>query len=661
MIKSFYTRILLALLLLGSGVSFSQKSTEPEVYTSSDKKALKLFAEGRHLIELRKDKDAEEALLKAVKVDPKFVEPHMVLAALYGFQKRMKEREEQLKLAVQKGPNIYPENHFNLAEWYFYVGNYQGAKSMYEVFLKLPRVKPENQKDAEFHLKCSVFAIDAIIHPKNVSFTNMGPAVNSAENEYFPTITADEQFFYYTRQLECRACPSGIQEDLFLAKAQSTAWAPSKVVRELGSTGNEGAPSISADGNYMFITMSSDIDGMYMGGQIKGYGSCDIFYTQKINGRWMKPMNLGTSVNSSAWESQPSFSSDGKTLYFVRGFPQRNGVVSGIDIYFSEVGADGKFGKAQRLPATINSNLDEQSVFIHPDNQTLYFSSEGHVGMGGADIFMARRAADGTWGEPINLGYPINTSGEEGSLLVSPSGRKAYFASDREGGIGGLDLYEFDLPNELKPQIITYVKGTVYNAKTKEPLEAGFELIDPQTRQVVTQSFSQKNGEFLVTLTSGKNYVVNVNKNGFLFYSDNFNLKEITADFNRPFQLDIPLTPIDTGSTVELKNVFFDVNKAELKPESRAELDKLVSFLTQNENLKIELGGHTDNTGDKKNNQLLSENRAKAVFSYLVNEGKIAANRLSYKGYGDTQPKVANDTPENKAKNRRTEFKVTAK
>jgi outer membrane protein OmpA-like peptidoglycan-associated protein len=274
---------------------------------------------------------------------------------------------------------------------------------------------------------------------------------------------------------------------------------------------------------------------------------------------------------------------------------------------------------------------------------------------------MAKRLANGKWSDPINLGYPINTSQDENSLMVSPSGKLAYFASNREGGFGGLDIYQFELPEDIRPEKLTYVKGKVYNAKTKEPLEAKFELFDLETQQNVTESYSDKAGQFLVTLTASKNYIVNVARDGFLFYSDNFSLKGKQTDFDKPFLLDIPLQPIDTGSTVELKNVFFDVDKWELKPESKAELDKLIFFLTKNSNVKIELGGHTDNSGKKDWNKTLSTNRAKSVYDYLITNGKISAARLSYKGYAETRPKAANDTPENKAKNRRTEFKVTGK
>lgn len=639
----------------------AQQNVAPGQLTSTDKKAVKLFNEAKRLYDGRQDAKAEEVLKKAIKQDKNFMEPHMLLAAICLVQNREKERAEHLQRAIEIGPNFFVENYFFLAETEFRLTELEKAKLHYQQFLKFPRTNPNEKEQAEFMLKCTEFSIEARKHPLAIRFRNMGDAVNSSEFEYFPTITADEQSLYYTRRLPCTGCFGGWQEDLFIAKAGPQGWSTGRVVQELSSQGNEGAPSISADGNYMFITMSQEMGGAYMGGNAKGYGSCDIFYTQKVNGRWNKPVNLGPSINSAQWESQPSFSSDGKTLYFVRGNPLRNGTVKNIDIFYSVVEADGKFGTAVRLPENINSKGEEESVFIHPDNQTLYFSSRGHVGMGGADIFMSRRKADGTWGDPVNLGFPVNSADDENSLLVSPSGRMAYFASDREGGVGGLDLYEFELPAELKPEPITYVKGSVYNAQTREPLEASFELIDLESQKLLTRSYSQKNGEFLVTLTANKNYLVNVSRDGFLFYSDNFILKDLKTDFNKPFVLNIPLEPIDTGSTVELKNVFFDVNKSELRPESRTELDKLVSFLLKNPNLKIELGGHTDNTGDKKANQVLSENRAKAVQEYLVTVGKIGAGRLTYKGYGDTRPKVANDTPENKAKNRRTEFKVTGK
>ncbi|MDI1355877.1 MAG: OmpA family protein [bacterium] len=653
---------LMALTFFSFSPVFSQEALMPGQLTSSNPKAKKIYEEGKRYYNAHQDKRAEECLVKALKVDENFMEPHVILAVLCQEQDRLPEAVEHLRKAIQIAPRLYVENYFTLADLEFELTDFDNAKLHYTQFLKFDRINPDSREEAEFKLKCLDFSVAARKNSKNVIFSNMGGAVNSAQNEYFPSITADERYFLYTRRLPCSDCMSGGQEDLFIAKAdQKGVWSESHVVAELASKGNEGAPSISADGNYMFITMSQEMGGGYMGGLAQGFGSCDIFYTQKINGRWAKPVNLGTRINSAMWESQPSFSSDGKTLYFVRGTPQRNGTVKGIDIYYSVVGDDGKFSQAERLSSVINTKREEQSVFIHPDNQTLYFASDGHVGLGGSDIFMSKKNADGSWAEPVNLGFPINSSRDENSLLVSPSGKLAYFASDREGGMGGLDLYQFEVPQDMKPEKITYVKGKVYNATSKQPLEASFELIDLETQKLVTRSYSQANGEFLVTLNSNKNYLVNVSKDGFLFYSDNFSLKEVVADFNKPYQLDIPLQPIAIDVAVELKNIFFDVDKWDLKPESKVELEKLVSFLNKNPSLKIELGGHTDNTGDKKANLTLSSNRAKAVNDYLVTTGKIKAERLTFKGYGDTKPKVPNDTPENKAKNRRTEFKIVAK
>jgi outer membrane protein OmpA-like peptidoglycan-associated protein len=264
--------------------------------------------------------------------------------------------------------------------------------------------------------------------------------------------------------------------------------------------------------------------------------------------------------------------------------------------------------------------MGEESVFIHPDNQTLYFSSEGHPGMGGLDIFVSKKQADGSWGKAINLGYPINTFVDENSLLVDANGKLAYFASEREGGFGGLDIYQFELPESVRPEKITYVKGLTYNAKTKIPVDASFELIDLETQQSVTSAYSNSAGEFLVTLNSNHNYLVNVSKPGFLFYSDNFSLKDKVADYNKPYQLQIPLQPIDTG-IIELKNIFFDVNKWDLKAESKAELQKIIAFLKANPTLKVEFSGHTDNSGDKVFNKTLSNNRAKAIYDYVIEKG----------------------------------------
>lgn len=651
-------KLILLILLFGFNHIYGQMA--PGQYTSTNKKAIKYLEEGKQAYEMKKDNDAEKYFKKALDEDKNFIEAALGLANLYQVTNKHPEAITYFKRAIEINPKFFANSFYFLSLSQLAIGQYQDAKTSLETFLKFERINPNTKESAQKYLANANFGADAVKNPKPFNPVNAGPGINTEFGEYFPAITGDGKQFLFTRGLPREGMPGFFNEDFFTSNNVTNVWQTATPITIINSWGNEGAPSLSADGNIMFFASCSDETGDYGSPDRKGYGSCDIFYSQKVNGKWTKPRNAGPAINTANFESQPSFSSDGRELYFVRGILHR-GAAKEYDIYVSKISDDGKFTPPVKLGPNINTTEMEESVFIHPDNMTLYFSSAGHPGMGGLDIFMSKRQPNGEWGKAINLGYPINSFVDDNSLLVNPGGKIAYFASNRTGGYGDLDIYQFDLPEDLRPEKITYVKGKVYNSKTKETLEANFELVDLETQSSVTKSYTQKNGEFFVTLTANKNYLVNVNKDGFLFYSDNFSLKGKETDFSKPFLLDIPLDPIDTGSVVELRNVFFDVGKWDLKPESKAELDKLGAFLTKNASLKIELGGHTDSDGIRKNNITLSENRAKAVYNYLITTSKISEARLKYKGYADLKPKVKNDTPENKAKNRRTEFKILSK
>lgn len=651
---------IVAVLLILLGALVMPAQMPPGQYTSTNKKAIKYLNEGKLAFEKSDDVNAEKYFSKALEEDNKFIEAALGLANLYQVTGKHQLAIDYYKKAIAINPKFYNNTYYFLSESLLATAQYEEAKKNLDYFVALDRVNPDTKERAKRMLANANFGVEALKHPKPYNPVNIGEGINTEMDEYFPALTADDKQCLFTRSLKNSETPGFQNEDLFISVKERGTWQPAISVKEINSPGNEGAPTLSADGTIMFFVSCANQFGEYSTDDRKGYGSCDIFYAQKVNGRWTRARNAGAAINSSHWETQPSFSSDGKTLYFIRGIVNR-GSIKEQDIYSSTIGPDGKFGPAVKLSDLVNTPYKEESVFIHPDNQTLYFSSEGHPGMGGLDIYMTKRDANGEWGKPVNLGYPINSHLDDISLLVEPSGEYALFASDRAGGFGGLDLYKFELPAELRPSKITYVKGKIYDAKTKEPLEARFELVDIATEKQMVESYSQKNGEFLVTLTAEKNYLVNVSRPGYLFYSDNFSLKGTTVDFNKPFVIDIPLEPIELDAAVELKNIFFDVDKWDLKPESKAELDQLITFLTNNPSLKIELSGHTDNSGDKKANLILSNNRAQSVYNYLINTGKIAATRLSYKGYGDTKPKVPNDSAENKAKNRRTEFRVTGK
>ena len=652
--------LLLIFVFINISLSFSQGSLPPGTYTSTNKKAIKYFEESKKMFQVRKDADAEKLIKKAIEEDPQFIEAHSAYADFLMGNNRIKEAIPLYEKAIQLNPKIFIDNNYYLGGAYMSVGEYEKAIPCFEKIIKTERINPNLKDEAAHYIKNAQFGANAIKNPQPFKPVNVGAGINTVEYEYFPALSADGNTFLFTRNIrEGEGVTAPRQEDFYVSKKVNGVWQTANPITSVNTAGNEGAPSLSADGEIMFFASCMEMTGDYGSSDRKGYGSCDIFYAQKINGKWSKPRNAGSMINTKNWETQPSFSSDGKTLYFIRGMVARDGIKN-PDIYSSTIGPDGKFSEPVKLSDNINTSMGEESVFIHPDNQTLYFSSEGHPGMGGLDIFVSKKQADGSWGKAVNLGYPINTFLDENSLLVDANGKLAYFASEREGGFGGLDIYQFELPESVRPEKITYVKGHTYNAKTKDNIEAIIELIDLETQQSVTSAYSNSAGEFLVTLTSNHNYLVNVSKPGFLFYSDNFSLKDKVADYNKPYQLQIPLQPIDTG-IIELKNIFFDVNKWDLKAESKAELQKIIAFIKANPTLKIEFGGHTDNSGDKAFNKTLSNNRAKAIYDYVIEKGAIPAANLSYKGYGDTKPKAPNDTPENKAKNRRTELKILSK
>jgi outer membrane protein OmpA-like peptidoglycan-associated protein len=382
-----------------------------------------------------------------------------------------------------------------------------------------------------------------------------------------------------------------------------------------------------------------------------------------LGSRWTDPVNLPGNVNSFHWETQPSLSADGKTMYFIRGIRGKN-QQNNSDIYVTRLLDNGQWSTAERLPDHINTPEQEESVLIHPDGKTLYFASRGHVGMGGSDLFVTRMDANGNWSEPENLGFPINTKYDENSLMVSPDGEIAFFASDRTGGFGDLDIYYFIMPEHLRPTRTLYFEGIVFDAVTRNPIPGKFQLIDLETGKEVIYSEADKlTGEFMVSLPVNKEYALNVSYPGYTFFSQNFNMRN--PEGLEAIHMDVPMVPIVSDQPVLLANVFFDLNKSTLRPESFIELNKLVEFMNSNPKIRIEIGGHTDSRGT--NNLELSQSRAKSVFDYLVAKG-IDKARLEHKGYGASQPVYSDDyikgLSSDKEKenahqaNRRTEYKI---
>lgn len=619
-----------------------------QTYSSGSKRAIKLYEKGKDALRSRAYGEAVDYFKRALEKDRSFIEAYLMLGEVY-FEKNEPDKVIfYYTQAMDMNPDFFPTGYFVLGNMHLNQGEYIEAKKYFSSFLENPNRDKNLDQQVKNNLERAEFGIEAINNPVSFNPENLGGNVNSEYNEYWPSLSADEQMLVYTILLPKNKNNPEVfnnrQEDFFFSIKENGEWTKGKPVgKPLNSPRNEGAQTISADGRYMFFTACNRPDGV---------GMCDIYFSKREGDEWSVPVNLKRPVNSNGKETQPSVSANGRALYFSSN---RGGTKGKLDLWVSYYNKDGTWSNPENLGDKINTPGDEGSPFIHPDNQTLYFSSDGHVGMGGYDLFLSRRDSAGAWQEPVNLGYPINTFNDEIGLIVNASGDRAYYSSDR--GRDNKDLFAFDLPKEAQPTPVSYMKGKVFDIDTKERLGADFELIDLETEEMVSASHSDPvTGEFLVCIPTDKDYALNVNRIGYLFYSDNIALEGNHEKID-PFLVDIPLTPLKTGRKIILRNIFFETDSFNLEPESKVELNKIAKLLGENPTMVIEIGGHTDNVGTNEYNMTLSEKRAKSVVFYLRKKG-IRIDRMIYKGYGENEPIADNETEEGRAKNRRTELKV---
>ena len=610
-----------------------------QAQSSSNRKAQAFFEKAGPYIEKQEYVAAAQNLEAALAEDPQFLSALILLGDVNRFQKKYIEAKILFQKAFLLNKNIAPAVIFNLAEMEFATREYDQAKQHFNDFLIQANPSDKAKKAKKYILDCD-FASMAIKKPVKYTPTNLGNGVNTADAEYFPALTADGETMVFTRQVNGN-------EDFWTSQFKNNSWSlATPLSSKINTTRyNEGAQTISPDGKYLFFTGCNRPDGL---------GRCDIYVSHREGKDWGEPYNVGKPVNSEYWESQPAISPDGRTLYFISNRP---GGLGGYDIWKSTITDDAKWGPAVNLGPEINTPYDENTPFLHADGKTLYFSSDGWPGFGNKDILYSRMDDSGNFKKPVNMGYPINSFDDESGLIVSADGNFGLFSSNLKEGYGGQDIYSFGIPENAKPLKVSYVKGIVRDKDTKKTIESNVQVIDLKSNTTVFDDYTDpETGQFLAVMPIGSDYLFNVNAEGYLFYSENFELK--ANDLNKPYQLEVYIEKIKQGGNVTLRNIFFDTNKYNLLPASIKELDLLIDFLNQNVTVNIEIQGHTDNIGDGKLNEKLSFNRANAVYEYLL-KNNINATRLTFKGFGASKPIADNKTESGRKNNRRTSFVIT--
>jgi len=643
-------RILLSLCLILMGITLAAQDYSTEKDISGRTK--KLYERAQEQFRTRQAEEAITTLEKVLEKSPRFVDAWLFYADLLLQRQAFARAEEAFEAAVELAPDYAPLAYYLLGQAEMEQQKYAEAQPHLQRFLDSSKARGQQAEEARQLLRNAIFAERAVQNPVPFDPKPLSDNINSSKPEYLPSISADGQYLVYTSR------PNPNNEDIFISERSDSNWLPGQPVQALNTPFNDSSPSIAANGQAMAFARND------------GRNNFDLYYAEQENGRWNAPERLPFPINTGNFESQPSLSANGRELFFVS---DRQGGKGRLDLWMSELQADGSWGTPQNLGDSINTPLNEQAPFLHSDGKTLYFMSKGHPGMGRYDLFLARRHPDGSWGQPLNLGYPINSPQNEGAIIVSLDGQTAYFDSDKADPtgqiqeMGNADLYRFALYPEAQPQPATYVEAKVRDARSKRPLPATAEIRRLSDGQMQVQTQASEQGRFLAVLPIGSDYALSVAHPSYLFHSEHFALSD-KHSVEAPFELLIELEPLpeDTATAaapsepVVLRNVFFDTGSASLRPESTPELNRLARLLKENPGLNVRINGHTDNVGSPEDNQALSEARAKAVYNFLLGQG-IEDERLSYIGFGESRPVASNDTAEGRQRNRRTEFEVLKK
>lgn len=588
-----------------------------------------------------------------------------------------------LESAYKKNKNIAIDIEYMLARAYQLNYEFDKAIEYYKKFRQTISDKKENKYAKYIEKYINECNNGKLLSEKTARafITNAGDALNSTHKDHTPVITADESVMFFTSRRmgfaddDVDPYDGEFYENIFESHHKDDKWTKPEMVKKVCSKKQHDATiSITPDGQHMYIYRSDNDQG-------------DIYESRLKGDKWSSPKKLPKVINTKYHETSACLSYDGKELYFTSNRPDKT--LGESDIYVCTKNEKGEWAHVKNIGGKINTPYKEESVFFMPDGRTMYFSSEGHNTMGGLDIFKVTRDENGNWGVPENLGMPINTPDNDVFLVLSASGKHGYYASVRDDSQGSADIYLVTFMGPEKPQLtsvednliaaianpvseayvqpaealsmvnLTILKGIIKDKGTFKPLEAEIVIVDNEKNEVVYSALSNENtGKYLVSLPSGKNYGISVNKEGYMFHSENFDIPSSSGYLE--VEKNIDLMNVEIGSKIILRNVFFDFDKATLRDESETELNRLIKFLNTYSSVRVEISGHTDSRGSDEYNQSLSQNRAQSVVNYLIING-IDKTRLAFKGYGESQPMASNDTDQGRQLNRRVESKIIGK
>lgn len=676
--RAFVINILAVLLMLCVYKPiFSQE--EGECKKDFAKKSIKKFEKA---IETKKDGKTDEAItqLKSIlEEESDYADVYYLLGELYYRKAKLAlenarasrnnikpiitEAENYFIKATELCPTLNCYAYYCLAEIYMGRDDYKNTIKYSGLFFKNSQYFPKNFKArvdsaygkmekmerwAKFYDKLLSNPVD--FKPRCVE------GINSQYDDYKPFISADEEVAIFTRRMppaKDNSVSAGYQvnKEIFtIAEKKNGVWDGGHALpAPFNKTFYNGSGSMTLDNLHIYYTVCEYVDG-------GKYLNCDIVRTDFVDGYWTDPVNLGPSINKpDGWDSNPSISSDGRTLYYVT---DREEKTKGYEIYKSVRDESGQWVPSQNAGGKINSTGNENTPFMHSDSQTLYFSSKGGLTLGGYDVFFCKMDDNGEWAERKNLGYPINTKEDEVGFVVAISGEKAYYSTDKINCAGKLDIVSFDLPQDVRPEKVMFIKGTLKDEKSNNPVQATLELKNVDTKAVTKIDVDSSTGKYAMAVKVKNDYILTVKKDDYAFTSKYISKKDSVTD--KPVKIDLITKPIEVGETYKINDIHYATNSAELAIESKVVLDGFIEFLNNHPKLSVIIHGHTDNVGKDNENMILSENRAKSVYSYLTQNG-IDTARLKSKGFGQTKPVVSNSTEEGRAKNRRTEFVIISK